>query len=81
MMQVAAPAVVAPEDGTDDDSGIIRRDQAQARIALQVGANGFPRVGFVETETFARAPEREDGVIVGEGEVAQTRGGRKGMRE
>ena len=81
MVQVAPPAVVSAEDGADDDTIGVRRDQAQAGIASQIGGDGLARIGIAETDAFARAPQREHRVVVGEREIAQAIGGRKGVRE
>jgi hypothetical protein len=56
MVEIAAPAIVSTEDGADDDAAFVRRDEAQAGIANQKGCDGFARVGFIQTNAFARAP-------------------------
>jgi hypothetical protein len=81
VVQVAAPAVVPAEDGADDDAVFVQRDEAQAGIARQKGGDGLARIGFAQTDAFARAPQRQDSVVVGQREIAQTIGGRRGLRE
>ena len=81
MMQVAAPAVVAAKDGADDDTVFIERDKAEAGVANQKSGDGLARIGFAQTDAFACAPQREDRVVVGQREFAQTIGGRRRRRE
>ena len=71
MVQVAAPTVMAAEDGTDNFAVRIAGDGALAGIAIEKGCDGFAGVGIVQAHALSLLPEGVDGVVVGEVERAQ----------
>jgi len=81
VVEVSAPAVMPAQHGADDDAFCVQRNEAQTGIARQKGGDRLPRIGFVQTDAFARAPQRQDSVVVGQREFAQTIGGRRRRRE
>ncbi len=81
VVEISAPAVMPAKDGADDAAVFVQRDEAQAGIAHQKGGDRLPRIGFIQTDAGAGAPQRDDGVIVGGREIAQPIGGWRGMRE
>jgi hypothetical protein len=69
MMQVTAPAVVTAQHGADD-SAILFRNKAEARVAPQKRRYGRARVGFVQPHALGALPKGDDCIVIFDAERA-----------